>query len=321
MRIDPHIHLGGAIPIDFLWEVIQEYGLSYLAESRDDIVKAVTFAANEQYDFHRFLHKFDLFDQIPWNEELLRLSILAVVRQLQKDNMDYVWLRFSINKYLTFMNWHRVDLIQFIHATFEEFAPGMVGLVLSLKYESPKVAQRQLTNLIHQSEIKQCLVGIDLVGDESVYEPEFYAGLLRPWRDAGKLLFAHVGETRSAFNVMSAIQEVGVTEICHGIRAVNFPEIIEAANQHDVCFHMTITSNLLTKAITTLHEHPVNEFLRRGAKVTMGTDDPVVCSTTLDREFKLLSELLSQRYDYDSDKTSAVIAQLTDMAEERCFKK
>lgn len=321
MRIDPHIHLSGAIPIDFLWEVIQEYGLFYLAENRDDVTRAVTFTANEQYDFHRFLHKFDLFDQIPWNEELLRLSILAVAEQLQKDNIDYVWLRFSINKYLTFMNWHRIDLIQFIHATFEKYAPGMVGLVLSLKYESPKAAQRQLANLIHQTDIKQCLVGIDLVGDEAVYESEFYAGLLRPWRDAGKLLFAHVGETRSAFNVMSAIQDVGVTEVCHGIRAIHFPEIIEAANQHDVCFHMTITSNLLTKAITTLCEHPLNEFLRRGAKVTMGTDDPVICSTTLDREFGLLSELLSRRYDYDETKILAVRTQLADIAEERCFRK
>ena len=51
------------------------------------------------------------------------------------------------------------------------------------------------------------------------------------------------------------------------------------------------TSNLDTKAVSSLDEIPVKKFLELGVKVTINTDDPTVSNTTLLDEYKLLEKI------------------------------
>ena len=292
---DCHLHLGGAIPTEFVWKALNELDENYFAETYEDVVAAMTFAPTEQPGFYRFLDKFKLLDYICWTPDLIRESIYAVSERLIAGNVEHAWIRFSIQKYLTYLkSWHRWELIQFIKKCFEEFAPGRVGLVLSLKYESPRANQRHMAELIRDSRVRDAVVGIDLVGDTSYYDAEFYASILHPWKDSGKLLFAHVGESDSSDNVMSAMKVVGVTEICHGIKAVTNLDALHYAADNDVCFHMALSSNILTGVVRDICCHPLPEFITRDVKVTIGTDDPVQCDTTLAREYSIARDTFGQ---------------------------
>ncbi len=275
----------------FVWNVIDRCGLHFLAESLDDVKSSMTFAPGEAPGFHRFLHKFTILDHIRWNQELIRESIEEVCRDLNNEGVDYTWMRFSINKYLSHLRWHRRDLIRYIYDCFSEYAPHKVGLVLSLKYESEQANQRQLAKLINDPEIAEMLIGLDLVGDETFYDPAFYRDILHDWTIAGKRLFAHVGESQPGTNVLAAITDIGVTDICHGIRALEVPGVASAARDNGVCFHMAITSNRLTGVVVGTG-HPIVDFIEAGLDVTIGTDDPVQCQTAMHREYRILSELV-----------------------------
>ena len=276
---------------EFVWKAIDKLELSYIAESHGDVVMAMTFGPDEPHDFHRFLGKFAILDHIRWTPDLLRESICAICEQLFIQQIDHAWIRFSIQKYLTYIRWHRWELIQFVYKCFDEFAPGRVGLVLSLKYESPRANQKHMADLIRDKRVSDYVMGIDVVGDEAYYSAPFYAEILQPWKDAKKLLFAHVGESQPACNVMTAMKDVGITEICHGIKAVNNIDILKYAVDHNVCFHMALTSNLLTGVVPNLSRHPLPIFINNGVLATIGTDDPVQCSTTLSAEYKLAHDL------------------------------
>lgn len=286
MLIDTHVHLGGCIPPSFVWDIIQRCDLKYLAEQYDDVVREMTFYPTEPKTFHRFLDKFRILDQIQWTEDTIDSSIKAVSEYFISVGVDFVWLDFSINKYMN-IGWHKKDAILHIHDCFKRYMPNQVGLILSIKYESPKTSQKQYLKVIEDPDICNCLFGVDLVGDEGYYNPKFYAPLFRDWVTAGKIVRAHVGESQSCANVTTAIQELQVTNVAHGIQAANNDYALQLAIDNNVTFDMALASNYITNVIT--GDHPLFVIYDRGVQVTIGSDDPIQCGTSIKDEYESCS--------------------------------
>jgi|10_taG_2_1085330.scaffolds.fasta_scaffold00167_6 adenosine deaminase len=285
-KVDTHRHLGGSLQPEWVWETVQQLDLKHLGESLSDIEKAMTFGPKEPRDFHRFLDKFRILDHIPWTEELIDGSIKSVCGGLEEEGIDYCWLDFSINKYMDGpLTWHKHEAIRFIYDSFESHRPGGVGLVLSLKYEAPKASQRQYAELIRNPDCADAFVGLDLVGDERYFDVGFYQPIFDEWNAAGKMTRAHVAESQDAENGVHAILRLKVTNIAHGLKMARFSEMMEIARDHDVTFDLGVGSNYFTGVWDKYDFHPVVTLLESKQKVTLGTDDPVQCSTTLDKEF------------------------------------
>lgn len=297
MRIDTHRHLGGSIPTWWVWQTIQDRDWSFIAENNEDVETAMTFVDGEPYGFHRFLDKFRILDKIQWDEELIDSSIVAICLELERERLDYCWMDFSINKYMGSMNWHKKEAIQFIRASFEQHRPRKVGLVLSLKYESMRASQRQYARLIEDPDIADCLFGLDLVGDEAYFDYEFYQPIFDDWNKAKKMTRAHVAESQDAINGFYSIKYLHATNIAHGLKLMelrHYPSgtarnqhVIDVAKDREVTFDLGISSNYLTNVWTDREQHPLNVMLKNELRVTLGTDDPVQCGSTLDGEFEL----------------------------------
>jgi len=281
MNIETHLHFGGSIDCQCVYDIIQEQGLNYLAESYDDCVKAMTFAPNEEPGYHKFLNKFKILDEIRWDRNTIEKSVISICKRLEKENIQYALIDFSINKYMS-IGWHKTEAIEFIYYMFQKHRPNKIGLILSVKYESVKHTQEQYLNIIENKEIAKLLVGVDLVGDETCYDYKFYKDLLKPWLKADKLVRAHVGEFGSVDNVRTAITELNVTNIAHGISIVKDKSLFKLAKK--VIFDTAITSNYLTGVVES-DSHPVST-MANDLIVTISTDDPVICNTTLYKEFK-----------------------------------
>ncbi len=285
LNIDPHVHLGGCISTNFVWRVIQDLNLKHLAESYDDVYSQMVFSESEQRGFHRFLDKFKILDELPWNEALIDQSIASVCATLDAQNITYAWMDFSINKYMK-IGWHKHQAIRFIYDSFNRHRPGGVGLILSIKYESMRASQKQYAQLIDHQDTAQCLIGIDLVGDETYFSSNFYKPLFESWTKAGKITRAHVGESQSAQNIFNSIIDLGVTNIAHGIKIVDDLNMMDAAKDRGITFDTSLTSNYLTGVWNDNTSHPILTMLRYGLLVTLGSDDPVQCNTTLAKEFE-----------------------------------
>jgi adenosine deaminase len=54
-----------------------------------------------------------------------------------------------------------------------------------------------------------------------------------------------------------------------------------------VVLECCLTSNLRTGAVEDIARHPFDALRRAGLAVTLNTDDPAVCNTTLGRELEL----------------------------------
>lgn len=273
MRIDTHCHFGGSITPEFVsiaTNIAVDEARRYMVAKRGE-------------SFNDFLNKFSILDSIKWTDELIRTSIIDVCKRFDAESLDYVFLDFSIDKY-QIVGWSDVEAVTFIGKCFDEYSNNKVKLILSLKYESNRRKQLNYANLIYTDAIRY-LAGIDLVGDESYYDHKFYKPIFDLWNDAGKLTRAHVGESQGPINITTAIRELRVTNVAHGFKILGNIDDIEYAKHHKVIFDTTITSNFLTGVIDDDAYHPLIDMHRAGLIVTIGSDDPVQCETTLDGEF------------------------------------
>jgi adenosine deaminase len=250
----------------------------------------MTFADDEPKCFYNFLSKFNILDEIRWDEWALDYAITQVCWDIAREHIDYAELKFSVDRYSQSLGWPNERVVKFIHGIIERECDkwGMyIALVLSLKYSTDKERQRQIAKLI-ETDAAECIIGIDLVGDEAKFDPAFYAEIFAEWKKAGKGLEAHVGESQPAENVRIAIEKLGVHRVAHGIKAADYPDILALAKERNVCFDTALTSNLFTGVVPSLQEHPVKRLLDQGVAVTIGTDDPAILLTDLDREYTLL---------------------------------
>lgn len=291
---DLHVHYGGAIPVETICSILREE--EHLPKDLATLRKMMTYEGDDgPYDFDKFLRKFDVLNAITWNEERIDRCTRAVVDLLVRQGVSYAEIRFSINKYVSHLEMSPKEVTVFLCSRLKQIgleAGVRLAPVLSVKYESDRASQREVTKLIDNADVCDCLAGIDLVGDERFFDADFYAPIFAEWKAAGKGLIAHVGESQSAENVRLAIERMGVQRVSHGIRAIDDPDILALANDKGVAFDVALTSNLKTGVITDLRTHPIIKLLEAGCQVSLGTDDPVILDTTLQKEFEVAQRVV-----------------------------
>jgi aminodeoxyfutalosine deaminase len=136
------------------------------------------------------------------------------------------------------------------------------------------------------------LVSFGLGGPEiGVPRPQF-----KPYFDqaraAGLHSVPHAGETTGPQTVWDAIHELGAERIGHGTSSVRDPRLLAYLAEHRIPLEVCPTSNIATRAVATLEEHPIREMAAAGVLVTVNSDDPPMFGTDLNTEYGVAARLL-----------------------------
>lgn len=133
------------------------------------------------------------------------------------------------------------------------------------------------------------VVGIDLAGPEEQAGAPLAAPFARA-RDAGLGITVHAGEAAGPASVAEALDVLQAMRIGHGVALADDAALAARVVDAGVTLECCLTSNLRTGAVDELPHHPFDALRRAGLAVTLNTDDPAVCDTTLGREFALAQE-------------------------------
>ncbi|MEU7908227.1 adenosine deaminase [Actinoplanes sp. NPDC049118] len=136
------------------------------------------------------------------------------------------------------------------------------------------------------------LISFGLGGPEvGVPRPQF-----KPYFDkaraAGLHSVPHAGETTGPETIWSALRDLGAERIGHGISAAADPELMAYLADNQVPLEVCPTSNVRTRAVPSLDEHPLPALVAAGVPVTINSDDPPMFGTTLEEEYAVAARLL-----------------------------
>lgn len=136
------------------------------------------------------------------------------------------------------------------------------------------------------------LVGFGLGGPEIGVPRAWFAHHFAAARAAGLHSVPHAGESTGPETVWSAVRDLGAERIGHGIRSVEDPALLEHLATRGITLEVCPTSNVCTRSVSSLAEHPLPALVAAGVDVTISSDDPAMFSTTLDREYAIAADLL-----------------------------
>lgn len=136
------------------------------------------------------------------------------------------------------------------------------------------------------------LVGFGLGGPEiGVPRPQF-APHFRAAIAEGLHSVPHAGESTGPATIWDALEHLGAERIGHGISAADDPRLMQHLAERNISLEICPTSNVCTKSVPSLAEHPLPALVAAGVPVSINSDDPPMFSTTLNHEYEVAAELL-----------------------------
>src|SRR3954451_11880203 len=136
------------------------------------------------------------------------------------------------------------------------------------------------------------LVGFGLGGPElGVPRPQFQPHFEQA-RAAGLHSVPHAGETTGPQTVWDSLTLLQAERIGHGTSSAQDPALVRHLAETGVPLEVCPSSNIATRAVATLDQHPIRAFRDAGVTVTVNSDDPPMFGTTLNREYAIAADLL-----------------------------
>ncbi len=169
------------------------------------------------------------------------------------------------------------------------------GLVLQWIYDIPGESGLPAADATLEYALKHPpdgLVGFGLGGPEvgvprRQFQPHFDAA-----RAAGLRSVPHAGETTGPQTIWDALQVLGAERIGHGTSAAQDPELLAHLATTGIPLEVCPSSNIATRSVERLEDHPIRAFAEAGVVVTVNSDDPPMFGTTLNQEYEIAAGLL-----------------------------
>jgi adenosine deaminase len=158
--------------------------------------------------------------------------------------------------------------------------------------EAQKTLDIALEFLDDKPEMRKKLIGVGLDSAEAPYPPKPFATVYKRARDAGFNLTAHAGEEGSAKFIWSALDDLGVSRIDHGVRALEDKALLKRLATDQIPLTVCPLSNyaLKVKPSKAAAARTVLDLLDAGIFVTINSDDPAYFGGYIDANFALLQE-------------------------------
>jgi adenosine deaminase len=275
-KTETHLHIEGALPYQLLCDWQPE---RYPA---DPPFRRRSYRYASFPDFERIL----LENALPWfnGPERYHEACKVMFAGHAAQNVRYVETSFHL-PVTQFINVPGPEIV----AAIRSAAPAGVEVRVFAGMLRSDIAGslRPTIDRMHEWE---GLAGVDLHGFEQMPTEPDTAQIWARLRAAGKVTKCHAGEFDGPARVREAIEELGVTRIQHGVRAVEDPAVVKLAAERGVTFDICPISNVGLRVVPDMAHHPIRRLMQAGVRCTVSTDDPLCFANTITEEYLSLAK-------------------------------
>ena len=276
-KIELHVHLEGTVRPRTLLEIARRNDYALPAENEEELAAL--------YDFRDFAHFIDVWiltTNALQTEEDFKQVVLDYAEEAQSHGAVYVEAIFSpAERVRRGVGWDEI---------FSGYCDGAAearerfGVEIRLTPDIVRGFPLDESERVVRYSAKyrdRGIVAVGLGGLEAEYPPEPYEPVFALARELGLASVPHAGEVAGPPSVRGALDALGADRLRHGFRAAEDPGLLREIADRRIVLDICPISNLRTRAVRSLDDHPLPQLVAAGARCSISTDDPAMFGTDL----------------------------------------
>ncbi|MBM3320171.1 MAG: adenosine deaminase [Candidatus Eisenbacteria bacterium] len=286
-KTDLHVHLDGSLRLRTLWDLARAQGVRLGARDLRSLRKKVQ-VGEECRSLGDYLRAFQTILKVMQEEEALTRIAYELAEDAAAENVRYIEVRYS--PLLHVQGGLRMSdsidaVLQGLKAAEQRY-PIRTGVILcgirsmtpdrSLELAELAVAYRP-----------DGVVAFDLAGQEKDYPAKKHREAFYRVLNENQNVTVHAGEAFDVRSIHQAVHYCGAHRIGHGTRLLEDEGLMNYVIDHRIPLEVCLTSNLQTRVVRRMRDHPFRFYLDKGLRVTINTDSRLVSNTTVTKELVL----------------------------------
>ncbi|MCL6269413.1 adenosine deaminase [Sansalvadorimonas sp. 2012CJ34-2] len=298
-KIDLHCHLDGSIRPQTIIELAQQQNIPLPADNVEDI-KPHLIAPETCPNLDEYLKCFALPVAVMQNAESIERIAFELYEDAARENVKYMEVRFGPLLHMQ----QGLTLDQIIGSVVKGIRRAEQqydihgNCILSILRTMPK---DQINDVIDAGAkyLNNGVVAFDLAASELPGFCHEFIPYAQYALEKGYKVTIHAGEQGVGQNVYDAIDLLGAERIGHGIHITGHAGAYQLVKDKQTALETCPSSNVQTKAVNRLEQHPFKDFYLDNLPVTINTDNRTVSNTTMTEEVeKVMEQFQLSREDY-----------------------
>ena len=289
-KAELHCHLDGSLRVSTILELATLQKVQLPADNQEDLHKFLAIKGKMK-NLEEYLKIFDITLSVLQTPESLQRVSFELAEDCWNDSVRYVEVRYSpiLHTQKGMTSSESVDAVKMgLDQAEAEFGIKTGIILCGIRNISPEVSLK-LADLAVQYK-NQGVVGFDLAGAEENFPAKHHQEAFELILKKNINATLHAGEAFGPESIHQAIHACGAHRIGHGTRLKENKDLMEFINDHRIALEICLKSNIQTRSISSLKNHPFKYYFDQHLRVTLNTDNRLISDTTLSEEYYLAAE-------------------------------
>ena len=296
-KTDLHVHLDGSLRPSTVLDLARGVDVGVPLNTVKDVHTACHVPA-ECSSLEDYLRVFDITLALMQDEDALERIAFELAEDSHLENVRLLEVRYAPVL-------HQRDGLELDHVVAaverglqqarRRYGIRCGQIICGIRHLAPasSVALARLAVRWH----RRGVIGFDLAGAELGNPAREHLEAFEIVRAANLSVTVHAGEAFGPVSIHQALHYAGARRLGHGTRLVEDPDLLAWVNNLRIPVEVCLASNVQTRAVRSLQEHPIGRYMAEGLRVTLNTDNRLVSSTTVTREYALAVEAFDLELD------------------------
>lgn len=288
-KAELHIHIEGSLEPEMIFALAERNGVQLAYDSVEDLRRAYAFT-----DLQSFLDIYYAGASVLLKEQDFYDMARAYLNRAVADNVVRAEIFFDPQTH-TERGVPMEAVINGLHrACVDAEREQGISSILILCFLRHLSEESALDTLEQALPFRDKFLGVGLDSSEVGHPPEKFSRVYDRARALYLHLVAHAGEEGPPAYIWSALDELGVERIDHGVQAVHDAKLMQRLVKDRVALTVCPLSNEKLCVFPTLADHNIKQLLDAGVVATVNSDDPAYFGGYVNRNFTRLFEAVPE---------------------------
>jgi len=286
-KADLHCHLDGCVRPRTMLELAEEQGIRLPTHQLGALTKHLQ-AGPRTRSLGDYLKIFDLTLSVLQERSALYRVAFELAEDAARENVRHLEVRYSpvLHRKRKLGYEEIVDpVIAGLSEAGERHGMTTGVIICGIRSMDPKVSLALAELAVAYK--GRGVLAFDLAGQEKDYPAKAHQAAFQLILKQNINSTVHAGEAFGPASIGQALHYCGAHRIGHGTRLHEDRDLMRYVNDHRIPLEVCLSSNVQTRAVKSIREHPFQLYFREGLRVTLNTDSRLISATTVSKEVAL----------------------------------